>query len=66
MSRKDYKAIAHAIHDARVKMDMIDPGAAKEEAKVVLDDMTNRIADHLQTDNPAFSRHRFLSAVGIV
>lgn len=65
MSKKDYKVIAHALHDALAQAEMIHPAEAAFDARKIVAMVTGKIADQLQIDNPAFSRHRFVSAVGL-
>lgn len=58
MTKKDYQAIARAIHTARThaKIDeKLDPGSG-------INRVEHLIADVLAADNPRFDRERFVEA----
>lgn len=63
MSKKDYQAIARAIHEARQTV-------AHEDARIAAPSATNYLMAHVQeniaralaADNPRFDRARFLEA----
>ena len=57
MSRKDYRAIAEAIVEARRLCQGI-------HAPTVINILAARIAEHFEADNPRFDRERFLVAAG--
>ena len=58
MSRKDYVAIATAVHDQLELFDAPD----EEPYRLGIEFVTFRIADVLADDNPNFDRERFLDA----
>ncbi len=67
MNKQHYKAIAHALHDARVKAQTINGLGSDVPAIIAMatvNDLAKQIADAL-ADSPDFNRHRFMSAVGI-
>lgn len=58
MSRKDYVALAAAIHDTKIE------SAEILGAFSVLKRAASRVADALSADNHNFDRERFLTACG--
>lgn len=63
MSKKDYQALARAIHEAYEAADggkNLEPETAAAKAAVYF--VQKRIADILAADNPRFDRGRFVEA----
>lgn len=60
MTKKDYQAIARAIHEARE--DHAKRAAWESEVKEVLGDVTARLANVLTAADPRFDRARFVEA----
>lgn len=59
MSKKDYQAIARAIHEVKTRADVRpDSGALA----ALLADTVDALSDVFATDNPRFDRERFLEA----
>lgn len=66
MTRKDYKAIAGAI--AQAKAHEIQMGAEGRDLAIIgfaLESVAREIAKVLQADNPRFDRDKFLTACGL-
>ena len=64
MSKKDYQAIARAIHDARRIIESPPPNTGFNIGQGLLGiaHATECIADALEDDNPRFDRKRFVEA----
>jgi hypothetical protein len=60
VSKKDYQAIARAIHEAREAH--AERSAWESEVKEVLADVAERLADVFKADNHMFDRGRFIEA----
>lgn len=60
MTKKDYQAIARAIHETRENS--ANYSAWDDEVREVVGDMTARLANALAADNPRFDRARFVEA----
>ena len=63
MTRKDYEALAQAIHGA-LNWDGGNPWASSSQYRYTVR-VAHNIADMLEQDNPRFDRGRFLKACGI-
>lgn len=60
MTRKDYRAIADAVKNTRALAAVDRPNGRGVDW--ALDELTYRLADIMEADNPNFSRWTFLSA----
>ena len=58
-TKKDYNLIARAIKDERLEDE-------SKEGLLIFRDITNRLADYLEKDNPRFDRNKFFKACGTV
>ena len=66
MTRKDYKALAKAIANAKARE--IDLGATGRDLAIVgfaLESVVREIATVLAEDNPRFDRDKFITACGL-
>ncbi len=61
MTRKDYVALAEALHSAQVSSETIT-FKGHDWAQAVWEDCRDQIADVLAADNPRFDRERFVRA----
>lgn len=61
MTRKDFRAIAALLAEARARIECPNE-AWPDEAGDILDDIEGGLADLMQSKNPAFDRTRFHAA----
>ena len=59
LSKKYYEEIAESLCDAH----SIIPKRMGEDCHLVLDQLTNALAQNFKADNPRFDKERFLKAV---
>lgn len=63
MTKKDYQALASAIHESRFELCGGGPDCEDhEDTRLQWERTRSLIADALQEDNPRFSRSTFLAA----
>jgi hypothetical protein len=63
-SKKDYEAVAEAVKEVRVRFTE-DPRSAAGPAGEAVFQLTIRLADIFEADNPNFDRFRFLEATHV-
>lgn len=62
MSKKDYQAIAGAVHEVHSAAFRTAPAGVSEGTDWFAHAIADRLADVLQADNPRFDRARFIEA----